>query len=86
MLLSMVEPEVSKRVLLAVAAAYLDQAGVITAIEITQDGSKAVRVDIRHSALDKANQTDEQLGSLRSAVSHSLQPWRHTVRTIEIVP
>ena len=83
----MVAPEVAKRVLSAVVAAYPEHAGTITGIEITQGPSNAIQVDICHAAHTHANRSLEldQLDILRSAVSDALQPWRHTVRTIEII-
>jgi hypothetical protein len=80
--------EVSKRVLLAIVDAFPEpETDVITGIEITQGCGGDVRVDIRHISQQRADTSDEprQLSSLRSAVSDALQPWRHTVRTIELV-
>lgn len=84
----MVAHEISKRVLLAIADAFPErEAGAITKIEITQAGDGAVQVDISHTtaSYDHGSIEDRQLLSLRSAVSEALGPWRHTIRTIEMV-
>lgn len=80
--------EVSRRVLLAVAGAYPEpNRGAITSVEIMQARDGAVHVDITHTSADNADGSfeDQQLSCLRSAVSDALGPWRHTVRTIEMV-
>jgi hypothetical protein len=85
MLKNVVTAEVSRRVLRAISESYPD-AGVIMGIEIAQGWGEAVQVDIRHGPEQRSGSTCEsgQLDQLRTAVCSALEPWRHTVRTIEI--
>ena len=79
--------EVSRRVLRAISESY-PAAGVITGIEIAQGRGDVVQVDILHEPEDRIGSScgATQLAQLRTAVCSALEPWRHTVRTIEIAP
>ncbi len=85
MLTNVVTAEVSRRVLKAISESYPD-VGVITGVEIAQGWGEAVQVDIRHGPEQRSGTSCEpiQLEHLRTAVCSALEPWQHTVRTIEI--
>jgi len=85
----MVTHEMSRRVLKAIADCYPAAGpGVITAIDISQEQDDLVQVDIVHESQVEMGESfgPGQLHSLRTAVCEALEPWHHTVRTIELVP
>ena len=64
-----------------------EKSGAITSVDISQGTSDVVHVDIVHRPEPRtgASIAPTDLSNLRTAVSDALQPWRHTVRTIELV-
>jgi hypothetical protein len=80
--------EVSRRVLKAIAESYPhENFGAITSVDISERAGNVVHVDIVHRSESRIQVPFEatHLVNLRTAVSEALQPWRHTVRTVELV-
>ena len=80
--------EISRRVLKAIVEYYPhENSGMITCVDISQGAGDVVRVDIVHRAGPRTGRSfaATDLTNLRAAVSDALQPWRHTVRTVELV-
>ena len=80
--------EISKRVLTAIVESYPKETdGAITSVEISQGPGDFVHVDIVRCSQPRPDVSfgPTDLVNLRAAVSVALQPWRHTVRTVDLV-